>query len=132
MIGLGYLVDISVFDQAIGMPNAYQSSVDVFTDFGSPRYRRRSDHGRRLIPGDWLAQTETEEARMKSGDLMMLLLMGGAAYLLYSYMQGQGGAGTSGSAASQLLAAVTQSSDPTTGLPLVTTPYAPIAVVTLT
>lgn len=35
MNGLGYLVDISVFDQAIGMPNAYQSRVDVFTDFGS-------------------------------------------------------------------------------------------------
>ena len=35
MNGLGYLVDISVFDQLIGMPNAYQSSVDVFSDAGS-------------------------------------------------------------------------------------------------
>lgn len=56
---------------------------------------------------------------MKSGDLMMLLLMGGAAYLLYSYMQGQ--------AISQQYAnaTLTQSSDPILGLPLVTTPYAP-------
>jgi hypothetical protein len=58
---------------------------------------------------------------MKSGDLMMLLLMGGAAYLLYSYMQGQAGAGD-----------ITQISIPGSGLPLVTTPYAPVPVVTLT
>lgn len=33
--GLGYLLDLSAFDQLIGMPQAYESRVDVFSDVGS-------------------------------------------------------------------------------------------------
>jgi hypothetical protein len=33
--GLGYLVDLRVFDQMIGVQNPYDSTVDVFSDRGT-------------------------------------------------------------------------------------------------
>lgn len=68
---------------------------------------------------------------MKGGDLVTLILVGVAGYIVYRYVNPP--TTSPNSIWNDLLPGlVTQSSDPNSGLPLVTTPYAPVPVVTLT